>query len=172
MAQEFKERTITINLSKAAHKPATKRAISAKNMLIAGIFKETRLKESSVSNQVNELIWGRGKYNAPRKMTVKVINEKGRAIILLPSEKYEAKQDKADKKSASTAKPGALQEKKAEKKDGKKEEEKKDEKAAEKKVDAKKAESKPAETKKETKPQEHNKSAKPKETAGKAEEKK
>jgi len=29
-----------------------------------------------VSNKVNEKIWSRGKYNAPRKITIKVINEK------------------------------------------------------------------------------------------------
>lgn len=94
MAQEFKEKTITINLSKVFEKPVTKRAISAKNMLKAAVQKETRLKEVSVSNKVNEEMWGRGKYNAPRKITIKIINEKGRAIILMPNEKYEPQQDK------------------------------------------------------------------------------
>ena len=102
MAKEFKEKTITINLRKVFQKPATKRAISAKNMLKAAVTKETRLKETTISNKLNELIWGRGKYKTPRIITVKVINEKGRGVILLPEEKYEPKQDK---KTAKEAKP-------------------------------------------------------------------
>ena len=99
MAKEFKEKTITVNLRKAFQKPATKRAISAKNMLKRAVQKETRLKETSISNKVNEEIWGRGKYNTPRKITIKIINEKGKAIILMPNEKYEAKKDKTNKKA-------------------------------------------------------------------------
>ncbi|MEI7960878.1 MAG: hypothetical protein WCI04_00950 [archaeon] len=137
MAQEFKERTIIINLKKAHLKPATKRAISAKNMLIQAVYKETRLKDASVSNAVNELIWGRGKYNAPRKMTIKVVNEKGRAIILLPTEKYVAKQDKKNVKKEEAKKPEA-----------KETETKKEDKTTEKKIEGTKETSKKEENKK------------------------
>ena len=97
MAQEFKEKTITVNLRKVFQKPATKRAISGKNMLKVAVFKETRFKEVSISNKVNEEFWKRGKYNCPRKITVKVVAEKGRAVVLMPDEKYAPKQDKKGK---------------------------------------------------------------------------
>ena len=94
MAKEFKEKTITINLSKVFEKPVTKRVIAAKHIICEGVKKETRLKEHKISNELNELLWCRGKYNAQRKITVKIVNEKGVARIMLPSEKYEAKKEK------------------------------------------------------------------------------
>jgi len=94
MAKEFKEKIITINLSKVFEKPITKRVIAAKYIICQGVKKETRLKELKISNELNELLWVRGKYNSQRKITVKVVNEKGVGRIMLPSEKYEAKQEK------------------------------------------------------------------------------
>ena len=139
MAKEFKEKTITINLKQVFQKPVTKRAINANYVLRESVRKETRLNEFSISNKINELLWSRGKYNCPRKITVKVVNEKGKAVIMLPEEKYTPKSDKkktdtkADEKKTETKAPETAK--------------------AEKKADAK-PEAKPAEkatTKKETK---------------------
>ena len=94
MAKEFKEKTITINLSKVFEKPVTRRVVSAKHVICEGVKKETRLKELKISTKLNELLWSRGKYNSQRKITVKIVNEKGVGRIMLPEEKYEAKQEK------------------------------------------------------------------------------
>jgi ribosomal protein L31E len=94
MAKEFKEKTITINLSKVFEKPVTRRVVSAKHVICEGVKKETRLKELKISTKLNELLWSRGKYYSQRKITVKIVNEKGVGRIMLPEEKYEAKQEK------------------------------------------------------------------------------
>ncbi|MFA6268899.1 MAG: hypothetical protein WCW13_00990 [archaeon] len=104
MAKDFKERTITINLKRAFAKPLTKRAIASKFALKNGVTKETRLTDIKLSNKLNELLWGRGKYNAIRKLTVKVVKEKNTARVMLPEEKYEPKQEKKkDNKTAEKA---------------------------------------------------------------------
>ena len=123
MAKEFKEKTITVNLKQVFQKPVTKRAINANYVLKQAVTKETRLKEFSVSNKINEMLWARGKYNCPRKMTIKIVNEKGKAILMLPEEKYSPKSDKKDAKKT---------EAKAEVAPAKKAEEKKETKTAEK----------------------------------------
>ncbi|VVB74392.1 50S ribosomal protein L31e [uncultured archaeon] len=140
MAQEFKEKTITVNLRAVFAKPTTKRAINAKHVLKNAVRKETRLKELKISNKVNELIWSRGRFNAPRKMTIKVIAEKENGIIMLPEEKYEAKKDKKDQKGKAPAKEEAK--KTEEKAETKKTEEKKETKTVKEKAPAKAAEEK------------------------------
>ena len=136
MAKEFKEKTITINLSKVFEKPVTRRVVSAKHVICEGVKKETRLKELKISTKLNELLWCRGKYNSQRKITVKIVNEKGVGRIMLPEEKYEAKQEK--KISAKGDKEVAPAETKVV--EAKKEETvaKKEDKAKEKKTSAKK----------------------------------
>lgn len=94
MAKDFKEKTITINLSKVFEKPVTKRVIGAKHIICEGVKKETRLEEFKISNELNELLWSRGKYNSARKITVKVVKDKEVARIMLPTEKYEPKDAK------------------------------------------------------------------------------
>jgi ribosomal protein L31E len=98
MAQEYKEKKITINLTKAFDKPVTKRAKSAKFILKNSIIKETRAKKVLLSNKINETLWGKGMYKTPRKITIKVINDKGKARVYLPDEKVELKKDDKDKK--------------------------------------------------------------------------
>ena len=120
MAKDFKEKIIKVNLRAVFQKPDTKRAICAKNMLKEAVRKETRLNEFSISNKVNELLWANGKYKAPRKITVKVIKENDRGIILLPEEKYEAKQDK--KKTENKKEPAKVEEKAEAKTEGAKKE--------------------------------------------------
>ncbi len=136
MAKEFKEKTITVNLKQVFQKPVTKRAINANYVLRETVRKETRLKEFSISNKINELFWSRGKYNCPRKVTVKVVNEKGRAIIMLPEEKYTPKSDKKKTDAKTEVK---AEEKKTEAKTEAKAETKTAEKATAKKEDKAKA---------------------------------
>ena len=104
MAKDFKERIITINLKRAFEKPVTKRAIGATFALKAGVEKETRLHKQLISNKLNEFLWARGKYNAPRKITIKVVKDKDTARIMLPEEKYEQPKvvAKGDKKKEET----------------------------------------------------------------------
>ncbi len=129
MAQEFKEKTITINLRKVFSKPAGKRAVNAKHTILQAVKKETRLKEFKISNKVNEALWARGKYTVPRTIIVKIANEKGKGIILLPTEKYEPKQDKKkETKTAEKTKETKVEEK-PKTENTKKEETKKSEKA-------------------------------------------
>jgi ribosomal protein L31E len=142
MAQEFKEKTITVNLRAVFAKPTTKRAINSSHVLKKLVRKETRLKELKISNKVNELIWSRGRFNAPRKMTVKVIAEKGNGIIMLPEEKYEAKKDKKDQKGKAPEKAKEEAKKTEEKVEAKKTEEKKEAKAPIKEKATAKAEEK------------------------------
>jgi len=94
MAKDFKEKIITINLSKVFEKPVTKRVIGAKHIICEGVKKETRLEEFKISNELNELLWCRGRYNSARKITIKVVKDKDIARIMLPTEKYEPKQTK------------------------------------------------------------------------------
>lgn len=95
MAKEFKEKTITVNLIKTFNKPKTKRAKSAQHFLKQAITKETRIEKIKISNGVNETLWGRGMFNCPRKITVKIIAEKDTARVYLPDEKIVEK--KAEK---------------------------------------------------------------------------
>jgi ribosomal protein L31E len=95
MAKEFKEKTITVNLIKTFNKPKTKRAKSAQHFLKQAITKETRIEKIKISNGVNETLWGRGMFNCPRKITVKIIAEKDTARVYLPNEKIVEK--KAEK---------------------------------------------------------------------------
>ena len=135
MAKDFKEKTITINLSKVFLKPVTKRVIGAKHVICEGVKKETRLEKFKISNELNELLWSRGRYNSARKITVKIIKEKDVARIMLPSEKYETKKDKTDKKAESAVKETAPEAKKAETPKAEKETvEKKEDKSKEKKT--------------------------------------
>jgi ribosomal protein L31E len=98
MAQEFKEKKITVNLVKAFSKPRTKRAKSAMHFLEEAVKKETRLSKAKISNAVNETLWGRGLFNCPRSITVKIIADKDTARIYLPDEKVEEKKAKETKK--------------------------------------------------------------------------
>ncbi len=105
MAKEFKEKIITVNLTKTFDKPKTKRAKSAQHFLKQAVTKETRIEKLKISNKVNETLWGRGMYNCPRKITIKIIPEKDFAKIYLPDEKVEEKKDaKAKEKPTETKK--------------------------------------------------------------------
>jgi len=133
MAQEFKEKTITINLRRVFMKPTTKRATAALYAVKEAVKKETRKTDISISQGVNLLIWERGLYNCPRRMTVKIVaDEKDKAAcrVYLPDEKIVEKKEKAG-------------DKKAEKKGEAKKEDKKAETKAEEKKENKKAEEKP-----------------------------
>ncbi|MFA5931164.1 MAG: hypothetical protein WC821_02535 [archaeon] len=114
MAKDFKEKIITINLKRAFEKPVTKRAIGAKFALKAGVEKETRLHKQLISNKLNEFLWARGKYNAPRKITVKVVKDKDTARIMLPEEKYEPKAEKKKETKGNAKEEIKASEKKAE----------------------------------------------------------
>lgn len=118
MAKDFKEKTITVNLRRVFEKPVTKRAIAAKFALKCAVEKETRLEDIKISTGINELFWGRGRYNSPRKVTVKIIKEKNTARIMLPTEKYEPKTDKKKEgKKEETAKKEEPNQKAEEKKE-------------------------------------------------------
>ncbi|MDD4128580.1 MAG: hypothetical protein PHY04_02500 [Candidatus ainarchaeum sp.] len=124
MAKEFKEKTITINLSRVFEKPTTKRSIAAKHIICKKVEKETRLKEFKISNELNETLWSRGRYSSPRKIIVKVVKDKTIARIMLPSEKYEPKEaKKAQSKTAEKKDKEETPKEAEEKKDAPKKEE-------------------------------------------------
>ena len=139
MAQEFKEKTITINLRKVFSKPTSKRATAALYAVREAVKKETRKTEIGLSQGVNLLIWERGLYNAPRRMTIKIIadeKDKKACMVYLPDEKaVEKKEKKAEGK-------------RAEKKEDKKAEDKPKAAPAAKAPEAKKEEKKAAPAKK------------------------
>jgi len=97
MVKEYKEKKITINLTKVCAKPMTKRTRAGIFLLKAKVRKETRAEEIMLSNQVNEAIWARGMYKCPRKITVKVVNDNGNARVYLPDEKVELKKEEKKK---------------------------------------------------------------------------
>jgi len=145
MAQEFKEKTITINLRRVFTKPATKRATGALFAIKEAVKKETRKKNISISQGINLLVWERGLYNCPRHVTVKIVadeKDKTACRVYLPDEKIvEKKEKKGEAKKAET------------KKDDKKPEEKTKAtatKTPEAKKETKATEAKASETKKET----------------------
>lgn len=117
MVKDYKEKKITINLTKVFAKPVTKRAKGAVFMVRAKVTKETRAKEVLLSNKVNELLWEKGLYSCPRKITVKVVKEKENVRVYLPDEKViEAKVEKKKEKGLK-AKAEEIAGKKVEKKE-------------------------------------------------------
>jgi len=97
MVKEYKEKIITVNLRKVFDKPVTKRAKSALFVIKEAVRKETRAENIKISNLVNETVWERGLFKAPRKITVKVIPGKDGVNVYLPDEKVKAKEEKKDK---------------------------------------------------------------------------
>jgi len=93
MAKDYKEKKITVNLSKVFSKPVTKRAKGAVFRLRAKVRKETRAKEVFLSNQVNETLWEKGMFSCPRKITIKVVKDNENARVYLPDEKIIAKKE-------------------------------------------------------------------------------
>ncbi|MBT4870124.1 MAG: hypothetical protein HON47_00955 [Candidatus Diapherotrites archaeon] len=135
MAKEYKEKTITINLSKVFLKPVTKRAKGAIFMVKKKVTKETRASEVLLSNKVNETIWENGMFRCPRKITVKIVNDKGKARVYLPDEKVELKKEEKKKATGLKAKAEEIAGKKETKVETPKEEKK--ETKTEEKVEAK-----------------------------------
>ncbi|MDD3083599.1 MAG: hypothetical protein PHP82_01100 [Candidatus ainarchaeum sp.] len=97
MAKEFKEKIITINFRKVFEKPATKRATSALFALKKAVRKETKKENIKISNQVNEEIWQNGLFKSLRKITVKLVSDKEIIRVLMPTEKFEVKEEKEKK---------------------------------------------------------------------------
>ncbi len=98
MAKEFKEKTITVNLSKVFEKPETKRARGALKILKDKITKETRAKNIKINNSVNQAIWERGLFKSLRKITVKIIQEKDNIRVYLPEDKIVEEKKQVTKK--------------------------------------------------------------------------
>ena len=121
MAKDYKEKKITVNLTKVFKKPVTKRAKGAVFMLRAKVRKETRAKDVFLSNQVNETLWEKGMFRCPRKITIKVVKDNENARVYLPDEKIIVKKEEKKKETGLKAKA----EKIAGKKETKKEEVKK-----------------------------------------------
>ncbi|MEK6958457.1 MAG: hypothetical protein AABW59_00250 [archaeon] len=114
MAQDFKEKTINLNLKRAFEKPVTKRATGALFEIRQSVKKETRATDIRISNKLNELVWGRGKFNCPRHVTVKVVKAKDYVIVMLPEEKFEEKKKEAPKSAAAAKAAPAKEETKKE----------------------------------------------------------
>jgi ribosomal protein L31E len=150
MAKEFKEKTITVNLTKAFNKPTTKRAKSALFILKNGIRKETRIDNVKISNGVNEAIWEKGLYHTPRKITVKLVTEKNDVRAYLPDEKVIVEEKKNDKKTVETKKETTQPKEETKKSEVKKETTKVEHKKETTKEEVKKETTQPKEEKKET----------------------
>ena len=148
MVKEFKEKIITVNLTKAFDKPVTKRAKSALYILKKGVTKETRIDSIKISNKVNEFLWEKGLFKSKRKITVKLVKNKEGIDVYLPDEKVIIKTETKKKKEPQTkqeqvkAKLEELQKQKGSKKEEKKAEAVKEETKTEpaKKEDAPKVE--------------------------------
>ena len=121
MAKDYKEKKITVNLTKVFKKPVTKRAKGAVFRLRAKVRKETRAKEVFLSNQVNETLWEKGMFRCPRKITVKVVKDNENARVYLPGEKIVVKKEDKKKEKGIKAKAEEIAGKKETKTDEKKE---------------------------------------------------
>jgi len=102
MAKDFKEKLITINLTKAFDKPVTKRAKSALYLMKKGVTKETRISNIKLTNNVNAMIWERGLFKCHRKITIKVVKEKDGVRIYLPDEKVIVQKEEKKKRVPQT----------------------------------------------------------------------
>ena len=125
MAKDYKEKKITVNLTKVFKKPVTKRAKGAVFMLRAKVRKETRAKDVFLSNQVNETLWEKGMFRCPRKITIKVVKDNENARVYLPDEKVIVKKEDKKKEKGIKAKAEEIAKKTEDKKEVK--ETKKDE---------------------------------------------
>ena len=102
MVKEFKEKIITVNLTKAFDKPVTKRAKSSLYILKKGVTKETRIDSIKISNKVNEFLWEKGLFKSKRKITVKLVKNKEGIDVYLPDEKVIVKTEAKKKKEPQT----------------------------------------------------------------------
>ena len=116
MAKEYTEKKITINLSNVFNKPVTKRAKSGVFLVRSKVTKETRAKEVFLSNKVNETLWEKGMLSCPRKISVKIVNDKGKARVYLPDEKVELKKEETKKEKGLKAKVEEMTKKETEEK--------------------------------------------------------
>lgn len=116
MVKEFKEKIITVNLSKAFEKPETKRAKSALKILNDKIRKETRAKIIKINNSVNEAIWEKGLFKSLRKIKVKIVQEKENIRVYLPEDKIETKVKKEEQAKTTKDEPKTKNEKPKEEK--------------------------------------------------------
>jgi large subunit ribosomal protein L31e len=97
MVKDFKEKKITINLSRIKEKPVTKRTKAALFVLKKAVRKETRAEEIKLSNGINETIWKRGLFKGLRKISVKVVKEANGVRVYLPEEKIIVKKEEKKK---------------------------------------------------------------------------
>lgn len=81
------ERIYTVNLRRLIITPRWRRAVRAINLLKEFAQKHMKASEVKIDQSVNNLIWGRGIENPPRKITVKMVKDKeGVVTISLPTE--------------------------------------------------------------------------------------
>lgn len=120
------EKKLDISLRHVFHFKRNERTIKAISFIKRTVTKHTRIKPEFVllSNKVNEAIWQHGREGVPRKMSIKIILDKGEANVFMHNEKVELPRE----------------EKKKEKKEEKEEKKTEDEKAAEEERERKKGE--------------------------------
>ncbi|MDP2974029.1 MAG: 50S ribosomal protein L31e [Candidatus Diapherotrites archaeon] len=117
------EKNLTISLRRVFHFKRNERTIKAITFIKRTVTKHTRINQEFIrlSNKVNETIWQHGRESVPRKISIKIILDKGKANVFMHDEKVELPKE----------------EKMKEKKEGKKTE---DEKKAEEEKERKKGE--------------------------------
>ncbi len=96
------EKQFTISLTPVFKNPRPKRAFRAINFIRKFMFKHFRVKAEnvSISQELNEAVWAKGREHIPRKIEVKVIKEKDKANVYLKDEKVAVKKEKKKEKSA------------------------------------------------------------------------
>lgn len=126
--KKAKEKMLVVGLQAVACFPKPSRARKAIALLKRQVFKHTRIARENVllSNKVNEEIWRRGREKPPRKISVKVIEDAGKANVFLQSEKVEEKK-KPQEKAGEKEEKGKADKKEEEKTEEEKEQEKKKE---------------------------------------------
>lgn len=108
------EKNLTISLRHVFHFKRNERTIKAISFIKRTVTKHTRINPEFVllSNKVNEEIWKHGRESVPRKISIKIILDKGKANVFMQNEKIEL--PKEEKKKEKKEEKKTEDEKKAE----------------------------------------------------------
>src|SRR5918911_4951159 len=99
--EETTTRVYTINLGRAWITPQHKRTDRVVNIIKEFAEKHMKSEEVKIDQDLNRLIWKRGKTNPPRKVRVKMVKDDGGMVIVSSYEEATKLQSDASSEAAS-----------------------------------------------------------------------
>jgi len=79
------ERFYTINLRDAWATPRSKRTPKAVRVLKDYIRRHMKVDDFKISNEVNQMVWGRSLKKPPRRLMVRAVKDKEGNVIIFPA---------------------------------------------------------------------------------------